>query len=251
MLMKTPSLECRLPAPEPELVVKGGNVYANSRAVAAYFPDRNGRPKRHDNVLRDIDALLSGSSDLRNQQFQEVSTFDPAANRVTRSFDMDRDGFALLVMGFKGEVALKFKIAFLKRFREMEEALRQQPRHAPTPAIPGEKLAAALTAISDVLASLRPDAPAQAPIEPATLTSLKVAPEGRNRHFRSPNRHPRTLLGCKPKFTRAHLVAVPTLAATGMSTGQIARTLGLSDKQATRLRNDPAGADAALRRWNL
>ncbi|SFG63228.1 hypothetical protein SAMN05192565_10723 [Methylobacterium gossipiicola] len=34
--------------------------------------------------------------------FQEVSAFCPKANRKVRSFDMSRDGFTLLVMGYTG-----------------------------------------------------------------------------------------------------------------------------------------------------
>lgn len=63
--------------------------------------------KRHDNVLRDIDALIEASSDLRGLMFQEVSAFDPRANRETRSFDLNRDGFSLLVMGYTGHKAFR------------------------------------------------------------------------------------------------------------------------------------------------
>lgn len=58
--------------------------------------------KRHDHVLRDIDSLLEASPDLGNHMFQEVSALDPRANRDTRSFDLNRDGFSLLVMGYTG-----------------------------------------------------------------------------------------------------------------------------------------------------
>lgn len=56
--------------------------------------------------------------------FQEVIAFDPRANRETRSFDMNRDGFSLLVMGCTGHKALDFKLAYIRRFNEMEEGLR-------------------------------------------------------------------------------------------------------------------------------
>jgi len=39
--------------------------------------------------------------------FQEVSAFDPRANRETRSFDLNRDGFSLLVMGYTGHKAFR------------------------------------------------------------------------------------------------------------------------------------------------
>ncbi|MGY2049488.1 Rha family transcriptional regulator [Methylobacterium sp. JK268] len=90
--------------------------------------------KRHDNVLRDIDALLAGPSDLRDLMFQEVTAHDPRANRETRYFNLTRDGVALLVMGFTGPKALAFKLAYIRRFNEMEETLRTkapEPPHVP------------------------------------------------------------------------------------------------------------------------
>jgi len=37
---------------------------------------------------------------------------------------MNRDGFTLLVMGYTGEKALKFKLAYIKQFNAMEELLK-------------------------------------------------------------------------------------------------------------------------------
>lgn len=76
-----------------------GQPLANSKDVASYFG------KRHDNVLRDVDALLTASSDLRGHMYQEVRLYDQRANRETRSFDMTKDGFTLVVMGYTGAQA--------------------------------------------------------------------------------------------------------------------------------------------------
>ena len=37
---------------------------------------------------------------------------------------MDRDGFSLLVMSFKGEKALKWKLDFIDAFNAMEQEIR-------------------------------------------------------------------------------------------------------------------------------
>ncbi len=37
---------------------------------------------------------------------------------------MNRDGFSLLAMGFTGQKALKFKLAYIKQFNQIEQALR-------------------------------------------------------------------------------------------------------------------------------
>lgn len=46
--------------------------------------------------------------------------------RSVRSFDMNRDGFMLLTMGFNGRNALRVKLMFLDRFNEQERELAQR-----------------------------------------------------------------------------------------------------------------------------
>lgn len=105
----------------PIVQIKDGEVFANSRDVAAYFG------KRHDNVLRDIDNLLenNGSSKLRNL-FVAESSYHEAAKKTVRHFEMTRDGFSLLAMGFTGLKALKWKLAYIDAFNAMEAELRRQ-----------------------------------------------------------------------------------------------------------------------------
>jgi hypothetical protein len=56
---------------------------------------------------------------------------------------MDRDGFTLLAMGFTGERALDFKLAYIEEFNRMEAALRTpgevQPEHREFPDWPLEE----------------------------------------------------------------------------------------------------------------
>jgi len=53
--------------------------------------------------------------------FSEAPYRVPGQNRLYRSVNMTRDGFTLLAMGFTGYKALKFKVAYIQRFNEMEE----------------------------------------------------------------------------------------------------------------------------------
>lgn len=46
--------------------------------------------------------------------------------------DMTKDGFTLLVMGYTGAKAMEFKLAYIKRFNEMEAELRNQVPQVPT-----------------------------------------------------------------------------------------------------------------------
>ena len=130
----------------PILSVQNGRVIANSRDVAEAFG------KRHDNVLRDIDDLISHTSDLRDGFFLEVQDAHPTvARRMIRSFDMDRDGFALLAMGFTGTKAMKFKLAYIAAFNRMEAELKRHASAAPRATISGGVSASEVAAMLDAM----------------------------------------------------------------------------------------------------
>lgn len=81
--------------------------------------------KRHDHVLRDIEQLIS--KDLGGvPKFGETPYIHPQNGQTYRIFEMNQDGFALLVMGFTGDRALEFKIKFLKAFNGMKELLNSE-----------------------------------------------------------------------------------------------------------------------------
>ncbi|PWC95466.1 Rha family transcriptional regulator, partial [Azospirillum sp. TSO5] len=120
--------------------VRNGAVYANSRDVAAFFE------KRHDHVLRDVRAIKHEMriNSLENKDGPKIgdiseawfiaSTYTDGSGRRQDQFDMTRDGFTLLAMGFTGAKALAFKIRYIQRFNEMEAALRAgtHQQHNPT-----------------------------------------------------------------------------------------------------------------------
>lgn len=125
---------------EPVVFVKDGAVFANSRDVADLFG------KRHTHVLRAIDALIAEvqavekATDLHQPKNGLMSgaacqlNFQPTSGRVVigngasrneRSYNMDRDAFTLLAMGFTGPKALKFKLAYIAAFNQMEATLQE------------------------------------------------------------------------------------------------------------------------------
>ena len=71
--------------------------------MAAFFG------KEHRSVLASIDKLIEQAKDFGAHSFMPTSYLDES-NRQSRCFDMDRDGFTLLAMGFTGAKALQFKI---------------------------------------------------------------------------------------------------------------------------------------------
>ena len=77
--------------------------------------------KEHKRVMQDI-RELECSEEFNQHNFVPIDYTD-SRNRKQPMFYMTRDGFTLLVMGYTGEKAMKFKIAYIKQFNAMEQAL--------------------------------------------------------------------------------------------------------------------------------
>lgn len=131
------------------VIIKNRNAVVNSRDVAKVFH------KQHKNILRDIDRLKSDWSNFTRLKSEPSKTLNPNLSpvdletlnhvskmkfddcfipstyitkdgRTVRSYDMNRDGFTLLTMGFNGRDALAFKLAYISRFNEMEQELTKR-----------------------------------------------------------------------------------------------------------------------------
>ena len=107
-------------------------VFCTSMDIARVFE------KRHDDVLKAIRNIIidlkaiGTSNDILN--FAEVvrisKTTNPKngkpVNRKIPMYNLTRDGFSLLAMGFTGKKALKWKMSFLDAFNQMERSLYNQ-----------------------------------------------------------------------------------------------------------------------------
>lgn len=100
----------------PVVSMKDGKAVTNSLDVAEFFA------RNHRDLAKKIDAL-SKNAQCPQGMYVEVPFYNEGNGQTYRSYDMTRDGFTLLVMGFTGEKAMRFKLAYIKRFNEMEEAL--------------------------------------------------------------------------------------------------------------------------------
>ena len=100
-----------------KLRADGGVALVNSRDVAEAFE------KAHDKVNRDIKALEI-SPELAKSWFRSATVLD-AYGHEQPSFDMTRQGFTLLVMGWTGERTMAFKVRYIEAFDAMEAALHQ------------------------------------------------------------------------------------------------------------------------------
>jgi Rha family phage regulatory protein len=80
--------------------------------------------KRHDHVIRDIEKLIIElNAKPRHQsalpKFGESYYFN-AQNKKQKMYKLNRQAFTLLAMGYTGEKALDFKLAYMQAFDEME-----------------------------------------------------------------------------------------------------------------------------------
>lgn len=125
-----------------DVIIKNKNVVVSSLNVADIFH------KQHKNILRDIDNLKEDWKELSKElgsllspvnkseelnakvrstpKFKDcfkVGSYITQDGRTVRSYNMNRTGFTLLAIGFNGKKALRFKLAYIARFDEMEEEL--------------------------------------------------------------------------------------------------------------------------------
>ena len=112
----------------PIVAIKNNAVVANSRDVAAYFGKATlQRPSGHRCPHR--------SGTRGRIEFSSLLLSSCRRGRSYRAFDMTRDGFTLLVMGFTGEKALQLKLRYIEQFNAMEAELKAR-LVVTTPAIP-------------------------------------------------------------------------------------------------------------------
>ena len=100
----------------PALEARAGQITATSLQVAEHFG------KRHPDVLRAI-RKLEVSEEFSRCNFAPRDYFDERG-KVQPMYDISRDGFAMLAMGFTGKEAARWKEAYISTFNAMEAKLR-------------------------------------------------------------------------------------------------------------------------------
>ena len=93
-----------------------GNDVTTSLIVAQVFG------KEHKNVVRDIENL-SCSENFNRLNFERI-TYKDARNREQTAYEMTKDGFSFLVMGYTGTKAGEFKERFINEFNRREFLLK-------------------------------------------------------------------------------------------------------------------------------
>lgn len=99
--------------------IKDRQTVTTSEIVAKVFG------KQHKNVLRDIKSLLDDcDEDFAKLNFELCFKINELQNgRPTPYYNLTKNGFMLLVMGYKSKKAMGIKISYIKAFDYMAEEL--------------------------------------------------------------------------------------------------------------------------------
>lgn len=93
----------------------------NNQAVTSSLSVSENFNKGHNHVLRDVRNLQKDVSNF-GQMFYETTEPD-SYGRPRKIYLMNRDGFAILAMGFTGSRAMEFKMKYINEFNRMEQFL--------------------------------------------------------------------------------------------------------------------------------
>ena len=85
--------------------------------------------KRHDNVLQRV-RMLDCSAEFSARNFAAAEYVD-GQQKPRPAYEMTKDGFMFLVMGFTGSKAAAIKESYIAAFNMMEQALKQDTRIGP------------------------------------------------------------------------------------------------------------------------
>ncbi len=80
--------------------------------------------KEHKDVLESIRGIGTALSTAEFSALFFETQYKASNGKSNPMYYMNRDGFTLLVMGYTGEKAMKFKLAYIKQFNAMEELLK-------------------------------------------------------------------------------------------------------------------------------
>lgn len=110
--------------PASAVLISGNQVKTTSLKVAEFFG------KRHSHVLEKIESLdCSPAFTSANFSAHAVKIRAGAVLRDSKHYEMTKDGFMFLVMGFTGQKAARIKEAYINAFNEMEAKIKFERDH--------------------------------------------------------------------------------------------------------------------------
>ncbi|EFQ6907337.1 transcriptional regulator [Escherichia coli] len=112
----------------PDVTIENGRAVTTSIAIAEFFG------KQHHHVVQKIESLECSECFLTSN-FSRVK-FEHRGNTYN-AYQITKNGFVFLVMGFTGKKAAAFKEAYIAEFDRMEAELRQNNTPSADKMIPG------------------------------------------------------------------------------------------------------------------
>ncbi|ASF45208.1 Rha family transcriptional regulator [Methylovulum psychrotolerans] len=103
----------------PHIAVIDGQLKTTSLKIAEHFN------KRHDDVLKKIQNM-NCSPEFNARNFAAVE-YEDAKGEKRPVYEITRDGFTFLAMGFTGAKAAQWKEAYITAFNRMEAELQGTP----------------------------------------------------------------------------------------------------------------------------
>ena len=98
-----------------------GTLTVSSLQVAEDFE------KEHRNVIQSIAKLITEIQPAENSaRYFLSSSYVDAKGENRKCYNLTRDGFSLLVMGFTGKKALEWKLKYIEAFNLMEQKIRER-----------------------------------------------------------------------------------------------------------------------------
>ena len=198
-----------------EFEVMDNGIFTTSLSVAAVFE------KRHADIIAKISEFPT--DDFNERNFSLVK-YQDQKGEFRPMYKMTRDGFSLLVMGFTGERAYKWKIEFIAAFNKMEAMIKRGNSHLD--AIINnmgalhekiDKLQAKNSALASELIEANRKYTATLERENELLRSARVSDTPLNAPV---------LVGTGRKFSPSELQRAQKLKAQGLTNARIAQALG-------------------------
>jgi Rha family phage regulatory protein len=114
--------------PADAIIIQQADIRTTSLKVAEAFG------RRHDDVLKRLNSM-DCSADFHHRNFAEMMqkvTVGKGAVRDSKYYEMTKDGFMFLVMGFTGKQAAQIKEAYINAFNVMAAQLAERQRPSET-----------------------------------------------------------------------------------------------------------------------
>ncbi len=105
---------------QPRVTVENGHAYTTTLEIARTFE------REHWSVIQTIEKMMPHLPEgFIRQNFLTYDTTNSQGKNI-KAYRLTFSGFAMIALGFTGEKAIKFRVAYINRFDEMERQLKEK-----------------------------------------------------------------------------------------------------------------------------